>query len=104
MKYLEELLNEFEDLPQNIILHADLLRRGIKMNEDLKKAGEKSCQTGPYTKLQHVLMINQDMPPSQFHFKSDETTVDIRINKKSNSISYLIYQLPLSINSGLIII
>lgn len=83
MKYLEKLLKDFQDTPQNIILHADILRRGIKMNDDLKRAGKESCQTGIATKLQYVIMKNEDLPPSQFHFKSDETTVDIKINRKS---------------------
>jgi hypothetical protein len=83
MKYLEKLLKTFQDTPQNIILHADILRRGIKLNDDLKRAGKESCQTGIATKLQYVIMKEKDLPPSQFHFKSDETTVDIKVNKKS---------------------
>ncbi len=32
MKYLKELLNEFQNLPQNIILHADPLRRAFLLH------------------------------------------------------------------------
>ena len=83
MKYLEKLLKDFQNIPQNIILHADILRRGIKLNEDLKIAGKESCQTGLASKLLILIMKQKDLPPSQFHFKSDETTVDIKINKDS---------------------
>ncbi len=83
MKYLEKLLADFRDTPQNIILHADILRRGIKLNKDLKRAGRESCQTGIATKLQERILGEKDLPPSQFHFKADETTVDIKVNKRS---------------------
>lgn len=83
MKYLEKLSKDFQNIPQNIILHADILRRGIKLNDDLKRAGKESCQTGIATKLQYHILNQKDLPPSQFHFKSDETTVDIKVNKKS---------------------
>ncbi len=83
MRYLEQLLKEFQDTPQHIILHADILRRGIKQNEDLKQAGRESCQTGVSSKLLMMIMKQKDLPPSQFHFKSDETTVDIKLNNDS---------------------
>lgn len=36
MQYLEKLLDDFSDTPRNIIVHADVLRRGIKMTDDLQ--------------------------------------------------------------------
>lgn len=83
MKYLEKLFEDFPNTPEHIILHADILRRGMKLNEDLKQAGKESCQTGIASKLQNVVLNEKDLPPSQFHFKSDETTVDIKVNNKS---------------------
>jgi hypothetical protein len=82
MKYLEKLLNEFSDTPRNIILHADILRRGVKQNQDLVEAGETTCITGISTKLQGF--AGQQKPtPSMFHFKADETSVDIKIDPRS---------------------
>ncbi len=82
MKYLEKLLNEFSDTPRNIILHADILRRGIKQTDDLTNAGETSCITGISTKLEKLLGQSKP-PPSMFHFKADETSVDIKIDPGS---------------------
>jgi hypothetical protein len=82
MKYLEKLLNEFSDTPRNIILHADILRRGIKKTPDLMEAGETTCITGISTKLQS-LMGDEKPIPSMFHFKADETSVDIKTDQRS---------------------
>jgi len=82
MKYLEKLLNEFSDTPRNIILHADILRRGMKPSEDLTSAGETSCITGISTKLEKLIGQSKT-PPSMFHFKADETSVDIKVDPRS---------------------
>ncbi|OGP60347.1 MAG: hypothetical protein A2V67_09760 [Deltaproteobacteria bacterium RBG_13_61_14] len=82
MKYLEKLLNEFPDTPRNIILHADILRRGMKQNPDLTEAGETACITGISTRLQSLISDSKPSP-SMFHFKADETSVDIKIDPRS---------------------
>ena len=82
MQYLEKLMDEFSDTPQNIILHADILRRGIRQNKDLVAAGETACITGISTKLQGF-MGQQKPTPSMFHFKADETSVDIKVDASS---------------------
>ncbi len=83
MEYLEKLLDQFSDTPQNIVLKADICRRGMKSTEDLAKAGAKTGQTGIATKLQKMILKMEELPPEKFHFKSDETTVDIRLNDNS---------------------
>ncbi len=83
MEYLEKLLDEFSDTPRNIILHADILRRGMKLNRDLTEAGQTSCITGISTKLQSLAGDANQPPPSMFHFKADETSVDIKIDLRS---------------------
>ena len=95
MRYLEKLLNEFADTPRNIILHADVLRRGVKPHQDLIEAGETSCVTG-LTKLQ-AFFEKTKPSPSMFHFKADETSVDLKtvpsspyeIRKNGNSKYHL---------------
>ena len=83
MEVLENLLKEFPDTPRNIILHADILRRGMKLNRDLTEAGRTSCITGISTKLQRLAGDSSQPPPSMFHFKDDETSVDIKIDPRS---------------------
>jgi hypothetical protein len=83
VEYLERLLDEFSDTPRNIILHADILRRGVKPNQDLTEAGQASCITGISTKLQTLAGGKNQPPPSMFHFKADETSVDIKIDPRS---------------------
>ncbi len=82
MQYLERLLDRFSDTPKHIVIKADILRRGIKLNDDIQRAGEKSCLTGLLTKFESVIS-EFSPPPSQFHFKADETTVDIKIDDRS---------------------
>ena len=82
MQYLEKLLEEFPDTPRQIVIKADILRRGINVNEDLRRAGERSNTTGISSKLERVLGADRP-PPSQFHFSADETTVDIKIDPRS---------------------
>jgi len=81
MRYLEKLLKEFADTPRNIILHADVLRRGVKPNQDLIEAGETSCVTGLF-KFQAFFEKSKPFP-SMFHFKADETSVDIKPDPRS---------------------
>lgn len=83
MEYLEKLLSEFSNIPRNIILHADILRRGMKPTQDLIKAGETSCITGLSTRLQRLAGGSRQPPPSMFHFTADETSVDIKIDPRS---------------------
>ncbi|MBU0993087.1 MAG: hypothetical protein KJ737_11395 [Proteobacteria bacterium] len=82
MQYLEKLMDQFSDTPRNIILHADVCRRGIKITEDLKNAAPNTCVTGITNKLQETV-LEQIPIPNQFIFKADETTVDIKIDGKS---------------------
>ncbi|UCD83981.1 MAG: hypothetical protein JSU92_11940 [Deltaproteobacteria bacterium] len=82
MQYLEKLLDQFSDIPRNIILKADILRRGIKLNDDIRKAGATSNTTGISSKLESFIGSSSP-PPSQFHFKADETTVDIKADERS---------------------
>jgi len=83
MEYLAKLVDEFSDTPRNIILHADILRRGLRLNPDLAEAGQASCITGISTKLQNLAGGAPQPPPSMFHFKADETSVDIKIDPRS---------------------
>ncbi len=82
MQLLERLFDEFSDTPKKIIVKADILRRGIKLNGDIQKAGEASCLTGLSSKFETVVS-DFSPPPSQFHFVEDETTVDIKIDAES---------------------
>lgn len=82
MKYFEELLDRFQDTPRNIIVHADVLRRGVKMTQDLADASAKACITGLTNRLMEAALGKVPIP-SQFHFKADDTTVDIKIDDKS---------------------
>jgi hypothetical protein len=82
MQYFEELLDGFPDTPRNIIVHADVLRRGIRMTEDLQNASTEACITGLTNKLMET-QLGKVPIPSQFHFKADETTVDIKMDEKS---------------------
>ncbi len=82
MEYLAKLLDEFSDTPRNIILHADLLRRGIKRTPDLMDAGENTCITGISTKLQSFMGDAKPIP-SMLHFKEDEVSVDIKTDDRS---------------------
>ena len=82
MRQLEQLLEQFPDTPEHIILHADILRRGLKPSEDLCDAGESACITGIATKLQGLLGDARPSP-SMFHFTSDETSVDIKLDPRS---------------------
>lgn len=82
MQDLEKLLDEFSDTPRNIILHADILRRGVRPSEDLTEAGETSCITGIATKLQALLGETRPTP-SMFHFKVDSTSVDLKVDPTS---------------------
>lgn len=82
MKELERLLSQFSDTPRNIILHADILRRGMRLTPDLSRAGAEACITGLATKLQALAGETASPPPSQFHFE-DETSVDIKIDEAS---------------------
>ncbi|MEW5737093.1 MAG: radical SAM protein [Thermodesulfobacteriota bacterium] len=90
MKTLARLLEQFSDTPRNIVLHADVLRRGVRPTDDLCAAGQSSCITGLATKLQGLAGMTRATPPSQFHFVADETTVDIKIDAAS----------PYEINQG----
>jgi hypothetical protein len=83
MEYLEKLLDEFSDTPRNIVLHADILRRGVKLSQDLAEAGRSSCITGISTRLYTLAGRAEPPPPSMFHFKADETSVDIKIDPRS---------------------
>jgi len=40
MQYLEKLLDQFSDTPRNIIIKADIVRRGVKVNDDIQKGRE----------------------------------------------------------------
>jgi hypothetical protein len=82
MQYLEKLLDQFSDTPQHMIIKADILRRGMRLNDDIQRAGETSCLTGLSTKFESAIR-QYSPPPSQFHFKADETTVDIKIDDRS---------------------
>lgn len=82
MQYLEKLLHAFPDTPRNIVVHADVLRRGMRMTEDLRGAGAQACITGLTNKLMEAELGKVPIP-SQFHFKADETTVDIKIDERS---------------------
>jgi len=82
MKYFEKLLDQFPDTPRNIIVHADVLRRGVKTSDDLQNAGAEACITGLTNKLMEAAFDKPPIP-SQFHFKADETTVDIKIDDRS---------------------
>ena len=82
MQYLEKLLDQFSDTPRNIIIKADIVRRGVKVNDDIQKAGAKSNTTGVSSKLESFIG-KFSPPPSQFHFKADETTVDIKMDQRS---------------------
>ena len=82
MQSLEKLVDQFPDTPWKILLKADILRRGIRLNEDIQEAGEISCLTGLSTKFES-LVSHFSPPPSQFHFVDDETTVDIKIDERS---------------------
>ena len=79
MEYLAKLRDTFADVPLNIILKADVLRRGIALNDDLKAAGAVSCSSGLSTKLEQ-LVGSADPTPGQLHFVADETTVDLKIS------------------------
>ncbi|HUT56176.1 MAG TPA: radical SAM protein [bacterium] len=82
MKYLEKLLHDFSDTPREIILHADMLRRGIRETQDLIDAGDYASITGISTKLQGL--AGQKKPtPSMFHFKGTNVSVDIKIDPTS---------------------
>lgn len=83
MKYLDKLFDQFPDTPRRIIVKADISRRGIKPTPTLFKIGAKSSQTGLATKLQKVILKVTELPPEKFHFKSDKTTVDIRVHETS---------------------
>lgn len=83
METLERLLRQFPDTPRNIVLHADVLRRGIKLTEDLTEAGRASCITGISTRLETLAGGAKQPPPSMFHFKADETSVDVKIDSRS---------------------
>jgi len=82
MEYLQKLLNQFSDTPRNIVVKADILRRGIRLNEDIQKAGERANTLGLSSKLESIVRTYAP-PPSQFHFRADETTVDIKIDQRS---------------------
>jgi len=82
MQGLEQLLEEFPDTPRNIVIKADVLRRGVRRNEDLQEAGAKSNTTGLSSKLERAVGAAEP-PPSQFHFLADETTVDIKADDAS---------------------
>ena len=82
MRTFEKLLDAFPDTPRNIIVHADVLRRGIRMTRDLQDAGAEACITGLTNKLMEAALGKVPIP-GQFHFKSDETTVDIKIDERS---------------------
>lgn len=82
MQYLEQLLKQFPDTPFNIVVKADVLRRGMAPTPDIAKAGAQSNTTGISSKLE-TLLGTANPPPSQFHFKADETTVDIKIDPRS---------------------
>jgi hypothetical protein len=77
MRYLEQLLDQFSSTPRNIIIKADICRRGIQLTEDLYAAAAAACTTGLVTKAADVLGGARPIP-SQFHFSADDTTVDIR--------------------------
>ena len=55
MQYLEKLLELFSDTPQHIVIKADILRRGMKLNDDIQRAGEKSCLIGLTTKFESAV-------------------------------------------------
>lgn len=82
MQSLEQLLEQFPDTPQHIVIKADVLRRGVRRNGDLQEAGARSNTTGLSSKLEQALGAG-DPPPSQFHFVADETTVDIKVDDTS---------------------
>ena len=77
MRDLEQLLEQFSSTPRNIIVKADVLRRGVRLTEDLHVAGEAACTTGLTGKADDILGAARPVP-SQFHFSADDTTVDIR--------------------------
>jgi len=82
MRYLEQLLAQFPDTPRNIVIKADVLRRGTCITSDLEAAGATACTTGLVTKVARSMMLAQP-PPSQFHFRADDTTVDIKPSETS---------------------
>lgn len=82
MQYLEKLLDRFPDTPRNIVLHADVLRRGLRMTPDLQEASAKACITGLTNKIMETALGKVPIP-SQFHFSADETTVDIKLDERS---------------------
>jgi len=82
MQTLEQLLDQFPDTPRNIVIKADVLRRGLRRNEDLQEAGTRSNTTGLSSKLERAVGAGEP-PPSQFHFVADETTVDIKVDDAS---------------------
>ena len=63
MEYLHKLLEQFSDTPRNIVIKADLLRRGIKLTPDLQKAGETANTSGLSSKLETILRTGGP-PPS----------------------------------------
>ncbi len=79
MKYLDYLRTRFPETPERIIIKADALRRGIAFDLQLEDLAMRSCTTGLATRdgRQEV------SAPSQFHFCSDNTTVDIVIDEDS---------------------
>ena len=77
MRQFEQLLDRFSDTPRNIVVKADVLRRGVKLTEDLHVAGAAACTTGLTSRADDVLGVTRPVP-SQFHFRADDTTVDIR--------------------------
>jgi len=82
MQPLEKLLEQFPDTPRNIVIKADILRRGVRRNQDIQDAGAQSNTTGLSSKLERAVGATEP-PPSQFHFLADETTVDIKIDDES---------------------
>jgi hypothetical protein len=79
MEYLNYLISRFPDTPEHIIIKADVLRRGVAFNLQLEDLAMRSCTTGLSTK-DNRQGVNG---PSQFHFCSDNTTVDIIIDEDS---------------------
>jgi hypothetical protein len=77
MRYLEQLLEQFSDAPRNIVIKADVLTRGMRITPDLEAAGATACTTGLSNKVARSISQSPP-PPSQFHFRADDTTVDIK--------------------------
>ncbi len=79
MEYLDDLLKRFPETPEHIVIKADVLRRGVNFNLRLEDLAMRSCTTGLSTKdgRQGV------EAPGQFHFGTDNTTVDILVDQDS---------------------